>query len=108
MYGFLVFLHVLVSVMLILVILMQASKGGGLSGTFGSGMSMAVFGGRGAGGFLTKLTVGLAIGFMVLAILISLVHTPNIESGSIVRKMAEEELISPADELPVPISLPTE
>ena len=66
MYSFLVTLHVIVSLLLIGVILMQASKGGGLSGTFG-GASTAMFGGRGAGSFLSK---GYVIGFIVAATVI--------------------------------------
>ena len=105
MYGFLVFLHVLTCLLLVTVILMQASKGGGLAGTFG-GASTAMFGGRGAGSFLSKVTVGLAATFMVLAILISLVNIPTDSGDSIVRKMAEDEVVSPAADLPVPLSLP--
>ena len=105
MYGFLVFLHVLTCLLLVTVILMQASKGGGLAGTFG-GASTAMFGGRGAGSFLSKVTVGLAATFMVLAILISLVNVPTESGDSIVRKMAEDEVVSPAADLPVPLSLP--
>ena len=105
MYGFLVFLHVVTCLLLVAVILMQASKGGGLSGTFG-GAPNAMFGGRGAGSFLSKITVGLAVVFMTLAILISLVNVPTGSGDSIVRKMAEEEVVSPAAELPIPLSLP--
>ncbi len=105
MYGILVFLHVITCLMLVTVILMQASKGGGLAGTFG-GASTAMFGGRGAGSFLSKVTVGLAATFMVLAILISLVNVPTDSSDSIVRQMAEDEVVSPAADLPVPLSLP--
>lgn len=105
MYGFLIFLHVVVSVLLVVVILMQASRGGGLSGTFGGTASTAIFGGRGAGSFLSKVTVGLAVAFMTLAVLISLINVPS-DSGSIVRQRAENELGSPAAELPVPLSLP--
>ena len=107
MYGLLVILHVIVSIFLIVVILMQASKGGGLAGTFG-GTSTAIFGGRGAGSFLSKVTVGLAATFMMLAILISLVNVPTDSGDSIVRKMAGEEVVSPAADLPVPLSLPKE
>jgi len=107
MYGFLVILHVIVSILLVIVILMQASKGGGLAGTFG-GSSTAIFGGRGAGSFLSKVTVGLAATFMMLAILISLVNVPTDSGDSIVRKMAGEEVVSPAADLPVPLSLPQE
>ncbi|MEE9166959.1 MAG: preprotein translocase subunit SecG [Candidatus Neomarinimicrobiota bacterium] len=105
MYGFLVFLHVVTSVLLVVVILMQASKGGGLSGTFGGTTSTAIFGGRGAGSFLSKVTVGLAFTFMVLAIFISLMSVPS-DSDSIVRQRAEDQMESPAYELPVPLSLP--
>ena len=105
MYGILVFLHVITCLLLVTIILMQASKGGGLAGTFG-GASTAMFGGRGAGSFLSKVTVALAATFMVLAILISLVNVPTDSGDSIVRKMAEEEVVSPAADLPVPLSLP--
>ena len=35
MIGFLIIIHTIVSILLISVVLMQASQGGGLSGTFG-------------------------------------------------------------------------
>ncbi len=65
-----VIFHVLVCVALILVVLMQSSKGEGLAGSaFGGGgggsMSGAVFGGRGAATFLGKATTVLAIVFML-------------------------------------------
>lgn len=90
MYGFLIGLHATVSVLLVIVILLQASRGGGLAGTFGGGMSTAVFGGRGAGGFLSKVTIGLATMFMALAILISLVSVPSGEGESIIKQRAAE------------------
>jgi len=58
--------HVIVCVALIMVVLLQSSKGEGLAGTsFTGGMSGSVFGGRGAAGFLSKATTVLAIVFMV-------------------------------------------
>ena len=59
--------HVIVCVSLILVVLMQSSKGEGLAGSaFGGGaLSGAVFGGRGAATFLQKATTVLAIVFML-------------------------------------------
>lgn len=60
--------HVIVCIALVLVVLMQSSKGEGLAGTAlggGSGLSGAVFGGRGAASFLSKATTVLAILFMV-------------------------------------------
>lgn len=47
--------HVMACLFLILVILIQPGKSGGL-GIFGSAGAQQVFGGRGAGNFLTKTT----------------------------------------------------
>jgi preprotein translocase subunit SecG len=59
--------HVVVCIALILVVLMQSSKGEGLAGSAfgGSGISGAVFGGRGAASFLSRATTVLAIVFML-------------------------------------------
>jgi preprotein translocase subunit SecG len=57
---------VLVCLFLILVVLLQAGRGGGMGSAFG-GSSQSVFGGAGAGNFLTRLTVIRAALFMVLS-----------------------------------------
>ena len=62
--------HVIVCIGLILVVLMQSSKGEGLAGSAfggggGGGLGGAVFGGRGAASFLSKATSVLAIVFML-------------------------------------------
>jgi len=58
--------HVIVSAALILVVLLQSSKGEGLAGSaFGGNISGAVFGGRGAATFLSNATTVLAIVFMI-------------------------------------------
>ena len=61
--GFVVFLFVPVCVVLTLIILLQDSKGEGLSSSaFGGAEMQSVLGGRGAATFLGKLTTWLAIG----------------------------------------------
>lgn len=70
-YGILLFLHIAFSFLLVGVVLVQSGKGGGLAG-LGGGASQAVFGGRGAGDLLTKLTQGLAFGFMMSAFILAL------------------------------------
>jgi len=68
----LVIIHVLVAIGLVISILLQSGRGGGLAaGLGGSFGASAVFGGRGAGDFLAKVTAGLGIAFVVLTILIN-------------------------------------
>lgn len=73
---------------------MQASQGGGLSGTIGGGMSNTILGSRGTANILSKMTVWFAISFMVLALIIGLFSTPaEVETESILRKDAEERVL---------------
>jgi preprotein translocase subunit SecG len=60
-------LHVIVSVGLILVVLLQTGKGAEIGAVFG-GSSSTIFGSSGAGNFLTRLTTGMAIVFMVTSL----------------------------------------
>src|SRR4051812_30087549 len=66
MYLFLSILYVLVCLFLILVVLLQPGRGG-IGGAFGGGSSQTVFGGSGAGNFLTRLTSISAALFMLLS-----------------------------------------
>jgi preprotein translocase subunit SecG len=52
----LVVLHILISLFLILVVLVQQGKGADLAGAFGGGGSQTAFGARGATTLLHKLT----------------------------------------------------
>src|SRR2546423_6694916 len=69
----LVVLHVVISVFLILVVLVQQGKGADLAGAFGGGGSQTAFGARGATTLLHKLTTAFFILFvltsMALAVL---------------------------------------
>ena len=95
-YGILLFLHVLVSIILIVVILLQSGRGGGLAGSLGGGISTAMFGGQGADKLMIRITTGLAAAFLVLAILISVAGRPRVSTGdSIVRQRAAQRETAP-------------
>ncbi len=64
MSTFLTILHVFLCLFLIGVVLLQSGRSGGM-GVLSGGASQQVFGGRGAGNFLQKITTGVA--FMFLA-----------------------------------------
>jgi len=59
--------HIFVSIGLILVVLLQTGKGADMGAVFG-GSSSTIFGSSGAGNFLTRLTTGMAIVFMMTSL----------------------------------------
>src|SRR5262249_36113095 len=52
----------------IFVVLLQAGKGGGMGLAFGGGQAQTMFGGSGAGNFLTRLTAVTAVVFMLTSL----------------------------------------
>lgn len=60
-------IHIFVSIGLILVVLLQTGKGADMGAVFG-GSSSTIFGSSGAGNFLTRLTTGMAIVFMITSL----------------------------------------
>ncbi len=64
-------LHFIVCIGLIVVVLLQADKGEGLAGAFGGGASTTLFGDRGDGGVISKITSGMAIVFMFTSLLLA-------------------------------------
>lgn len=62
------FLHIIVSIILILAILLQPGKSGDLGSMFGGGSSESVFGSSGAVPFLSKLTRILGIVFFATSL----------------------------------------
>jgi preprotein translocase subunit SecG len=99
---FVTIFHLLVCVLLTIVILMQASKGGGLSGAFGGQGSMgAVFGGRGAGNFLSKTTIILATIFMLGSVAQGLIKRSSGDRRSLIQEEVQNSgTNSPAELLP--------
>ena len=97
MTGFLIIIHTIVSILLISVVLMQASQGGGLSGTFGGQAANSVLGGQNAGNVLSRITTWLATLFLSLAVIISMLSGPSTNaSSSIVKQAAEDRPVVPA------------
>jgi preprotein translocase subunit SecG len=75
MNTFLTVLHVFVCLLLILVVLLQRGKGSDIGAALGGGGSNTVFGSRGAGNFLTKLTTAAAVLFMLTSLSLSYIST---------------------------------
>ena len=76
LYGIAIFIFVLVCFMLMGIILLQSSKTGGMGTAMGGQAINTAFGGHGADKLLVKITSGLAVTFMVLAITIGMMDNP--------------------------------
>ncbi|MEL6133940.1 MAG: preprotein translocase subunit SecG [Bacteroidota bacterium] len=81
---------VILAVALTLVVIVQNSKGGGLSSTFGGGASQ-ILGARRSSEFIEKLTWYLAIGVAVIAFAANIAAstTTSVEAGSKLQEATE-------------------
>ena len=76
LYGLAVFIFVIICIMLMAIILLQSSKTGGMGTAMGGSAINTAFGGQGADKLLVRITSGLAVAFMVLAIIIGMIDNP--------------------------------
>jgi len=60
--------HVIVSILLIAIVLLQAGKGAEIGAAFGGGASQTMFGSRGAATVFQKATAAIAITFMLTSL----------------------------------------
>jgi preprotein translocase subunit SecG len=78
---FITAVHVLVCAILIVLVLLQKGKGAEIGAVFGGASSATLFGSRGAGSFLTKLTTWAAVVFMVTSFYLAYVALNAERSG---------------------------
>lgn len=84
---FVTIVHIFVCVVLMLVVLLQQGKGGGMGAAFG-GATSQVFGGRGAGNILTRATAVCAATFMITSV--ALASMSGGEDRALKAKAAEQ------------------
>ena len=78
-------IHVFACLFLIVVVLLQTGKGADMGAVFGGG-SQTLFGSGGAGNFLTKLTAGTAIAFMLTSLILTY-HSSSNPSSALVHRL---------------------
>ena len=83
MYTLGVIIHVIVCFLMIGAILLQAGKGAEMGAAFG-GSSQTVFGSRGPGTFLSKVTVGAAIIFMLTSLGLAILSKERTFSSTVI------------------------
>lgn len=100
-YGLLIALQIIVSALLVVSILLQSSKGGGLAGVAGGMGSSTVFGGRAAANFLQKATTVLATIFLLNCLVMALISGPATQQVSVTQQAVQSAPItSPVPSIP--------
>jgi len=110
--SFLLIVEVLCSLMLIGLILLQKSKGGGLGTAFGGGGEGSMFGSR-TGNVLTKATIVLGLIFLLNTLVLGIMFSRSAVEQSaldreLMREAAEEQATEPANEESSPDATPGE
>ena len=100
MITLLTIIHVVVSVFLILVVLLQQGKGQDFAGTFGGGGTQTSFGARSSTTILHRLTTVAAVMFMVTSLSLTvLISQPG--TGSVISDDIQPVNVEPVDVAPV-------
>ncbi len=100
MHILLIIIHVIVSAILIGMVLLQKGKGADIGAAFG-GASNTVFGPRGAQSFLSKLTTGAAIVFMLTSLTLAITSS---KTSSVMEGVKQQQAPAPA----VPLAPPSQ
>ena len=87
-----VVVYFFVCISMVLLILLQAGKGGGLSGLAGASMLSETFGASGAEKSLSKITTWLAVVFFILSVGLTFVGSRYFKQTSLLDQLAEEEV----------------
>src|SRR5688500_2746250 len=82
-------LHVIVCLFLMLTVLLQSGKGGGMGAAFGGGNAATVFGSSGASGFLKRLTAIGGTIFMITSMVLAFIASHN--SADALEKFGDEQ-----------------
>lgn len=105
MYQLVLIIHVLAAVCIVGLVLVQQGKGATVGAAFGAGASQTVFGSRGSGSFLLKVTIGLAVLFFATSIALNNIATRTVKKAS--QLNLPIELPAPASSLPAEAPLVT-
>ncbi len=98
MFILFVTLHILASIVLIMVVLLQSGKAGDLASAFGGAGTQTAFGARAGTTLLSKATTVCAVIFMVTSLALSITYLTGSKGGSIMEGVKDQ----PATSAPAP------
>ncbi|MDX1901693.1 MAG: preprotein translocase subunit SecG [Gammaproteobacteria bacterium] len=113
MYQVILAIHVLAAICLIALVLVQQGKGAMVGASFGSGASQTVFGSRGAGSFMLRLTMTFVAIFFLTSISLNWItsHTLKKEQTAlpfVMQQAAEQASVPAAPAAPSQAQKPTQ
>jgi preprotein translocase subunit SecG len=79
MYQLVLIIHILAAVCIVGLVLVQQGKGATVGAAFGSGASQTVFGSRGSGSFLLRVTIGFVAIFFMTSIALNHMATEAVK-----------------------------
>ena len=88
--------HVVICLALVGLVLIQQGQGADAGAAFGSGSSQTVFGSRGAGSFLTRLTGWLATALFLTSLVLAYLGAHASGPASVTDKLAPAPVSQPA------------
>ncbi|MFZ2448758.1 MAG: preprotein translocase subunit SecG [Syntrophobacteraceae bacterium] len=94
---FIITIHVIASIALIAIVLLQTGKGAEMGAAFG-GASQTLFGGTGGTTFMSKLTTAAAVIFMITCLLLS--YKPSTQGT---RSLMEDMPVEQTQTQPLPV-----
>jgi preprotein translocase subunit SecG len=109
MFILVVVVHVIVSLFIIALVLLQAGKGADIGSAFGGSGSQAVFGSMGTPTVLGKATAAVAIMFMITSFALSMMshhRTPSVMPASTPAPASPAAPAAPAPAAPAPAPTP--
>jgi len=98
--GAVLSIHILVCVALIVIVLLQQSRGAGLSSVFGGG-GQSLFGGRGAAPFFVKATTVCAVLFMLTTLSLALLSARRRAPKTAIEREIEKGVVPVEEAFPV-------
>lgn len=102
MYQLILMIHVIVAIAVIGLVLIQHGKGADIGAAFGSGASNTLFGSQGTGGFLFKLTGGLALTFFATSLALSYIVSTKYQATP-QSAIPQQTNTAPQNTVPVPV-----
>ncbi|MDO9262418.1 MAG: preprotein translocase subunit SecG [Desulfosalsimonadaceae bacterium] len=105
MTALIITIHIIVSIALILIVLLQTGKGASMGAVFGGAGSQTLFGNTGAASFLGKMTTWAAVIFMITSLALAYISKSGGKSVVSDLQPITQQTQAPVAEKP-PVSIP--